>query len=141
MADFLSRLFESDDISNDDHNKLNNSKISNNTKFTKIHKLNSHDPGYRQLLNKIHNALDSSETNQFNNNHDLNDESINSINILSNSSFDFLSIKEHQMKSETCKIIYENLKNNVNVNNFCRKDGLIYKLVGKNKLKRILLPD
>lgn len=137
MADFLSRLYESNDTIVNSENKL---EQKSNDKFVKIKELHSADPGYAILIKKITSSLDPSDLDLLSE-QIRNDVQLNSLNVINNTNFDFLSIKQEQRNSPECEIIYRNLKAKMNVPNFCIKDGLVFKLVGRNHLKRILLPE
>ena len=53
----------------------------------------------------------------------------------------FFSILNAQKRSEYCKFVYSEVQSGQNVKNFCIRDGLLCKLVGKNRLKRIVIPE
>lgn len=144
MADFLSRLYESHDQNSTDEKQSDDNIDS---KFVKIKTKHSDDPGYASIVTKIKNSLDQpfhvklNETKLDKNITSENLNSSNCINVMSTSNFDFLSIKNEQRNSPECEIIYQRIQAQMDVPNFCIKDGLLIKYVGKNKLKRIVLPE
>lgn len=120
MSDFLPRLYESQDSTN----------------------IQAEQSG--DTINKINKSLDQSnfvqlsEQNQYIESNSNITKSINSLNVLCKKNFDFLSFKNEQRNSPSYEIVCRNLNTQMDVPNFCIKYGLLFKFVGKNKVKIIL---
>lgn len=68
------------------------------------------------------------------------DDPLHFLNSLVHSPQGYISVKEAQKLSNDCKAIYQQIKAGLNVQNFAIQNGLLMRLVGQKKLKRVCLP-
>uniref|UniRef100_A0A1Y1LMU5 RNA-directed DNA polymerase n=1 Tax=Photinus pyralis TaxID=7054 RepID=A0A1Y1LMU5_PHOPY len=53
----------------------------------------------------------------------------------------FVSINKHQQSDEFCELIRNRLQSGQDVNNFAIENGLLIRYVGRNRLKRVVIPE